>query len=65
MAGQAGDPAFAEIAAELPAWDLSFLFAAGKRTVLCADELLIFISDELSSSDGGTLNPVGFAIPSS
>mgnify|MGYP002810338526 CR=1 FL=1 len=46
-AGQAGDPAFAEIATELPAVDLSFLFAAGRSTVLCADELLIFISDEL------------------
>ena len=63
--GQAGDPAFAEIATELPAVELSFFVAAGKRTVRCADELLIFISDELSSSDGGTENPVGFAIPSS
>ena len=60
-AGTTGDPAFAEIAAV----DLSFFVVVGKSTVLCADELLIFISDELSSSDGGTENPVGFAIPSS
>ena len=63
-AGPTGDPACAEIATELPAVDLCFFVAAGKRTVLCADELLMFISDELSSSDGGTLNPVGLAIPS-
>ena len=68
MTGQAGDPAFAAIASALSAWDLSFLLAAGRSIVLCADELLIFIrplmSDELFSSDGDTLNPVGFAIPS-
>ena len=63
-AGQTGDPACAEIAAVLPAVDLSFFDAVGKSTVLCADELLMFISDELSSSDGGAENPVGLAIPS-
>ena len=64
-AGPTEDPAFAEIATVLPVVAFSFFVAVGKSTVLCADELLMFISDELSSSDGGTENPVGLAIPSS
>ncbi len=44
--------------------DLRFFVGVDKSNVLCADELLIFISDELSSSDGGTENSVGIAIPS-
>ena len=63
-AGTTGDPAFAEIATVLPVVDLSFFVGVGKSNVLCHDELLIFIFDELSSSDGGTKNPVGFATPS-
>ena len=42
------------------------MLSVGRSTVLCADELLIFIrplmSDELFSSDEGTLKPVGVAI---
>ena len=61
-AGATGDPACAEIATVTPAVDLSFLVGAS-LTVVDPDELLMF-RIEPSSSDGGTENPVGLAIPS-
>ena len=65
--GPAEDAACADITTALPSWDLSF-FSSMLKFVLGAEELLMFIrpdmSDELSISEGGTLKPVGFAIPS-
>ena len=61
-AGATGGPAFAEAATVAPAVAFCF-FVGANLTVMDPEELLMFCI-ELSSSDGGTLNPVGFAIPS-
>ena len=65
--GPAEDAACADITTALPSWDLSF-FSSMLKFVFGAEELLMFIrpdmSDELSTPEGGTLKPVGFAIPS-
>ncbi len=65
--GKGEGPAYAEGPPGAPACGVSF-FSSILRIEVWLEELLMFIrpemSDALSFSEGGTVKPVGFAIPS-